>query len=99
MAFTTLAVSELFHMVGMSNLDRSFIHVFKNKNWMMLVAFATGLVLQLFVIMTPGVQEVFSTTSLTWLEWIITCVLALLPLIAHEIYVLVKWIIKKKRAK
>ena len=96
MAFTTLAVSELFHMVGMSNLDRSFIHVFKNKNWMMLVAFATGLVLQLFVIMTPGVQEVFSTTSLTWLEWIITCVLALLPLIAHEIYVLVKWIIKKK---
>ena len=96
MAFTTLAVCELFHMLGMSNLNRSFIHVFKNKNWMMLIAFVAGLVLQLFVIMTPGVQEVFSTTNLTWQEWLITCALAILPLVAHEIYVFIKWMIKRK---
>lgn len=96
MAFTTLAVCELFHMLGMSNLNRSFIHVFKNKNWMMLIAFVAGLALQLFVIMTPGVQEVFSTTNLTWQEWLITCALAILPLVAHEIYVFIKWMIKRK---
>lgn len=96
MAFTTLAVCELFHMLGMSNLNRSFIHVFKNKNWMMLIAFVAGLVLQLFVIMTPGVQEVFSTTNLTWQEWLITCALAILPLVAHEIYVFIKWMLKRK---
>lgn len=96
MAFTTLAVCELFHMLGMSNLNRSFIHVFKNKNWMMLIAFLAGLALQLFVIMTPGVQEVFSTTNLTWQEWLITCALAILPLVAHEIYVFIKWMIKRK---
>lgn len=95
MAFTTLAVSELFHMLGMSNLNRSFIHVFKKKNWMMLIAFIAGLALQLFVIMTPGVQDVFSTTNLTWQEWLITCALAILPLIAHEIYVFIKWYHKK----
>lgn len=96
MAFTTLAVSELFHMLGMSNLNRSFIHVFKKKNWMMLIAFVAGLALQLFVIMTPGIQDVFSTTNLTWQEWLITCALAILPLVAHEIYVFIKWMIKRK---
>lgn len=97
MAFTTLAISELFHMLGMSNLNRSFIHVFKSKNWMMLIAFATGLALQLFVIMTPGVQDVFSTTSLTWQEWLATCALSLMPLIAHEIFVLIKFIKNKTK--
>ena len=98
-AFTTLAVSELFHMVGMSNMNKSFIHVFKNKNHMMLIAFLVGLGLQFFVIMTPGVQDVFSTTNLTWQEWLVTCALALMPLIAHEILVLVKYLIKKFKAK
>ena len=99
MAFTTLALSELFHMIGMSNMNRSFVHVFKNKNWMMLLAFIIGLVLQLFVIMTPGVQDVFSTTDLTWKEWLITGAIAILPLIAHEILVLSKFIIKKVKAR
>ena len=39
MAFTTLAFSELFHMLGISNIKRSIIFVFKNKNMMMLIAF------------------------------------------------------------
>ncbi|MCI7040252.1 MAG: cation-translocating P-type ATPase, partial [Mollicutes bacterium] len=38
MAFTTLAFSELFHMLGMSNMDKSVFTIFKNKNYMMLVA-------------------------------------------------------------
>ena len=34
MAFTALAFGELFHMLGMSDVNHSFIHVFKDKNWM-----------------------------------------------------------------
>ena len=98
MAFTTLALSELFHMVGMSNVNKSFVHVFKNKNWMMAIAFGAGLILQLFVIEVPGVQNVFKTANLDWREWLITAAFSVIPLVIHEIVVLIKFI-KRKASK
>ena len=95
MAFTTLAFSELFHMIGMSDVNRSFVHVFKDKNWMMLVAFLAGIVLQLFVIETPGVQTLFSTANLDWQEWLITIAFSFVPLILHEAIVLFHYVRKK----
>ncbi len=95
MAFTTLAFSELAHMVGMSDVNRSFVHVFKDKNWMMLVAFLVGVVLQLFVIETPGVQDVFDTANLSGAEWGITIALSFIPLVLHEVIVLFHYIRKK----
>ena len=97
MSFTALGFAELIHMVCMSNVDRSFIHVFKNKNKMMLLAFVLGIGLQFFVVLTPGVQNVFKTSSLDWHEWLITAAAAFVPLVAHEIEVLVKYIIKKSK--
>lgn len=90
MAFTTLAFSELFHMVGMSNLNKSVLNVFKNKNIMMLIAFVSGVILQLIVIEVPGISKVFSTANLSSIEWLVTAVLSLTPLIAHELIVLIK---------
>ena len=101
MAFTTLAFSELFHMIGMSDVDRSFVHVFKDKNWMMLVAFVAGIVLQLFVIETPGVQDLFTTANLDWQEWLITLAFSFIPLILHELIVFGRYLYKtfyKKKA-
>lgn len=98
MAFTTLAFCELFHMIGMSNVSRSFIHVFKDKNWMLFIAFLFGVALQLFVIETPGVSDVFSTFNLTVWEWLITAGLSILPLLVHEIIVFIKWIKSRKTA-
>lgn len=95
MAFTTLAFGELFHMIGMSNVNKSFVTVFKNKNCMMLVAFVAGIALQLFVIETPVVQEIFSTANLTPSEWGITLGFSVLPLIIHEIVVLFHFLQKK----
>ena len=97
MSFTALGFAELIHMVCMSNVDRSFVHVFKNKNWMMVLAFVLGVGLQFFVVLTPGVQKVFSTSSLDWNEWLITAAAAFVPLVAHEIGVLVKFIIRKSK--
>ncbi len=98
MAFTTLAFCELFHMIGMSNVSRSFIHVFKDKNWMLFIAFLFGVALQLFVIETPGVSDVFSTFNLTVWEWLVTAGLSILPLLVHEIIVFIKWIKSRKTA-
>lgn len=95
MAFTTLAFSELFHMVGMSNVNKSFIHVFKNKNYMMLIAFAAGVILQLAVIEIPGVSDVFSTANLGVNEWLWTALFSVLPLIIHELVVFIRWIMRK----
>ncbi len=97
MAFTTLALCELFHMLGMSNVSRSFVHIFKDKNWMLFIAFFIGIVLQLFVVQTPGVKNVFSTYSLTGVEWGIMLGLSLLPLIVHEMVVFINWIKRNKK--
>ncbi len=96
MAFTTLAICELFHMLGMSNTNRSFVQVFKNRNPMMLIAFISGFILQLAVIEIPVVSALFSTYSLSLKDWLIALALALVPLLAHEIAVLIKFIRRKK---
>ena len=96
MAFTTLAICELFHMLGMSNTSRSFVRVFKNKNLMMLIAFASGLLLQLAVVEIPVIGRLFSTANLSLKEWLITLLLALVPLVVHEISVFVGWVRGKK---
>lgn len=95
MSFTALGFAELVHMACMSNTERSFIHVFNNKNWMMLLALVVGVGLQFFVVLTPGVQEVFKTTSLDYKEWLITLSAAFVPLVAHEIKVFVLFLKKK----
>ena len=99
MSFTALGFAELIHMVCMSSVEHSAFKVLGNKNWMMLLAFVLGVGLQFFVVLTPGVQDVFSTSSLNWVEWLITAVAAFVPLVAHEIEVLIKHIIRKNKNK
>ena len=97
MAFTGLGFAELIHMVCMSSVEHSAFRVFKNKNWMMVLAFVLGVGLQFFVVLTPGVQDVFKTSSLSWKEWLITAGCAFVPLVAHEIEVLIKHIVRKHK--
>ena len=89
MAFVTLAFSELMHMIGMSDVKHSFIHVFKDKNWMMALAFALGIVLQIIVVMVPGISSIFKTSWISGMEWLITIGLCLIPIVIHEFLVLV----------
>lgn len=99
MSFTALAFGELIHMLGMSDVNHSFIHVFKDKNWMMAIAFVAGILLQLLVIEVPAVRKVFSTENLDAIEWLWTMVVSFIPLILHELIVLIRFIIKKSRKK
>ncbi len=92
MTFTALAFMELIHMIGMSDLDRSFVHVFKDRNGMLWLALLAGIALQLLVIEVPGMRAVFSTINLDWQEWLITLAIGFFPLTMHEIAVLVKYV-------
>ncbi|MDE7213093.1 MAG: cation transporting ATPase C-terminal domain-containing protein, partial [Anaeroplasmataceae bacterium] len=49
------------------------------------------------VVQTPGVKDVFSTYSLTGMEWGIMIGLSLLPLIVHELVVFINWIRRNKK--
>lgn len=109
MAFSVLSFSELFHMLGMTDVKRSFINVFKDKNPLLWIAFFLGLGLQFLVIevpglsynMTTGVEGVFSTYPLhdNPIDYLYVFLLSILPLVAHEIAVLVIFIKKKINAK
>lgn len=85
--FTVLAIAQLFHMLGSTDKNRSFIHIFKEKNYMLLVAFLLGFFMQVVVTEVPGVSLVFSTVKLTVVDWLILIALAMVPLLLHEILV------------
>lgn len=97
MAFCVLSFSELFHMLGMTNIKKSFVTVFGNKNLILWLSFFLGLGLQFFVIETPGVNSFFSVYPLhdQPIDYLFVFALALSPLVMHEIVVLVRFIKKK----
>ena len=97
MAFTTLAFAELFHMIGMTDVKHSFIHIFKDKNIMLWIAILAGVVLQLMVVELPGLSNLFKTSSLDLAMWGIVAALSVLPLVVHEIYVIVLKIQKARK--
>ena len=94
-AFTTLAVSQLFHAIGMRNYDKS---LFKQNLWSnkaMIGAFVIGLLLQLAVTEIDILVEVFETSKLSLREWGNLILLSMVPLLSHEIIVAGKHIFKK----
>ena len=98
MAFTTLAFGELFHMFGMRSSNKSSLSVFKSGNYMMGIAFAFGVILQLAVIEIPAARMVFTTANLSGFEWLVTAVCSLAPLIWHEAVVIIKKLRKTKKS-
>lgn len=101
MAFCVLAFAELFHMLGMTNMRKSFIHIFKDGTPMLAISFFSGLALQLFVIECPGVNDVFKVYPLhdDPIEYLWVFLLAIVPLVIHEIAALIIFIKRKVEAK
>lgn len=83
-AFTTLAVSELFHMLGMTDIKRSVINIYKNKNYMLWVSFAFGLGLQVLITEVNVFAGAFQVTPLAYYEWFYLIAICAVPLIIHE---------------
>ena len=96
-AFCVLALSELFHMLGMTSIRKSFVHNFKTKNWLLWVAFGVGFILQVGVVLIPGVNTFFKCVPFDALHWLWIILLSMAPLLVHEIVALVLFI--KDKAK
>lgn len=99
-AFTVLAVSQLFNAVGMRDLNKSVFKMNHKENPMMIVAFFTGLLLQILVTEAGFLNGIFETVHLTFSEWTMLFCLSMGPLVAHELLVIKKGVInhgKKRR--
>ena len=71
MAFTTLVMFQLFNVFNARSDEQSAFHgIFQNK-WLW-AAVGLSLLLQFAVIYTPFLQKAFSTTSLSFRDWL-TC--------------------------
>ena len=94
-AFCVLSLSELFHMLGMTSLRKSFVHNFWSKNWLLWVSFALGVALQIAVVNIPGLNTFFSCYPLDISHWGIVIALSAAPVVVHEIVTLVLFIKRK----
>lgn len=94
-AFCVLSLSELFHMLGMTSLKKSFVHNFWSKNWLLWVSFVVGVALQVAVVNIPGLNKFFSCAPLDLAHWGIVLALSVAPLVVHEIVALVLFIKRK----
>ena len=99
MAFCVLSFSELFHMLGMTNVRKSFVHVFKDFNLLLFISFFLGMGLQFLVIEAPGISTVFKVYPLSHepICYAFVFGLSLLPLLFHEIVALILFIRRKAK--
>lgn len=89
-AFTVLGMSQLFHAVGMRDVQKSFFRMSHRDNKLMILACVLGFLLQFAVTEVPFLISAFGTSHLTGREWMRLSLLAAAPLIAHEMLVLLR---------
>lgn len=97
-AFTVLGMAQLFHAVGMRDVETSLFRMNHLENHLMIIAFAVGIGLQLMVTEIPYFIELFGTCRLSGLDWAKLLVLASMPLLAHELLVLLSCTGRKESA-
>lgn len=84
MTFAVLSLSQLVHAYNM----RSACSVFRVglfSNLQMNLAFGAGVLLQVTVIMLEPLNALFRTTPMTGIQWVITAVLSVMPLVVIEL--------------
>ena len=86
-AFTVLAVSQLWHSLGMRDVDTSIFITIRHENKLTLISFFGGLLLQICATEIPIFSSVFGTSTLAFGEWLGLIVFSMLPLLFHEIFV------------
>lgn len=97
-AFTVLGMSQLFHAVGMRDVNRSIFRMNHKKNPFMILALVFGLFLQFAVTEIEPLIALFGTVKLEWMEWGQLLALSLTPVIVHELLVAVHYGVEKKEA-
>lgn len=83
-AFTVLGMSQLFHAIGMRDVDCSLFRMKHFTNKLMMLAVVLGIALQALVTTVPYFIKAFGTVPLNFSDWKMLLLLAAMPLLAHE---------------
>ena len=86
-AFMVLGISQLFHAIGMRDVNRSVFKMNHRSNPYMIGAFVIGIVLQVAVTEITPLIQLFGTVRLGLMEWAQLIALSATPLIVHELLV------------
>lgn len=87
-AFTVLGISQLFHAIGMRDVNRSVFKMNHKNNPYMIGAFVIGIALQAAVTEITPLINLFGTVRLELTEWVQLMALSATPLIVHELLAL-----------
>ncbi len=87
-AFMVLGISQLFHAIGMRDVNRSVFKMNHRNNPYMIGAAAIGIALQIAVTEITPLIRLFGTVRLGLAEWLQLIALSTTPLIVHELLVL-----------
>ena len=90
MAFTVLGMCQLYHAVGMRDMQKSVFAMRPWDNPLMVLACVIGFALQFAVTEVPFLIGAFGTSHLSGQEWLLLNVLAAFPLLAHELVVMLR---------
>ena len=84
MAFSTLALSQLFHAFNMRSQDSVLnINFFSNKY--LILSLILGILLQVCVVNIPMLSDVFKTAPLDANEWCAVMGLSVMPIVVVEL--------------
>lgn len=97
-AFTVLGMSQLYHAVGMRDVQKSVLRMNHLQNKLMIGACILGFVLQFAVTEVPFLIHAFGTSHLNGNEWLHLSLLAACPLLAHELLALLSMERRGKKA-
>ncbi len=84
-AFVVLGISQLFHAIGMRDVNRSVFRMNHKSNPYMIGAFVIGILLQAAVTQITPLIGLFGTVRLGMTEWGQLIALSATPLIVHEL--------------
>lgn len=88
-AFMVLGISQLFHAIGMRDVNRSVFKMNHRNNPYMIGALVIGIMLQIAVTEIGPLIQLFGTVRLGMVEWMQLIALSTTPLIVHEMLVAV----------
>ncbi len=83
MAFCVLSMSQLVHSLNVRS-DSSIFSSGTQKNILLFGAILTGIILQVFVVISPLLSDWFSTVMLNAEQWKIVAILSVFPIVAVE---------------
>ena len=88
-AFMVLGISQLFHAIGMRDVNRSVFRMNHRNNPYMIGALMIGIALQIAVTEITPLINLFGTVRLGLTEWMQLIALSTTPLIVHELLAVV----------